>query len=307
MKKETKKILFKFLFLIIILAISYIYETYMEKEIQSNTKIEMREKTKPTINTTSEESFHIYFIDVGQADSILIENNKEYALIDAGNNEDGKKLVNYLKSLGINQFQYVIGTHAHEDHIGGMDDIINNFKINHYYMPDVITTTKTFEDILDSLKSNNITFETPEINSTFSLSNTTFKVLYVGNDKTDLNNTSIVLKAYYQNTSYLFMADAPSSIERIIIDKDIKSDVLKVGHHGSQYSTSAVFLKKVEPKYAIIEVGKENIYNHPKEITLKKLNKLGIKTYRTDIDGTIILTSNGNDITFQTEKTDTNG
>lgn len=298
MKKETKQIVKKVLFLLILIGISYIYQNYFIKDNVNDRKIEFRE-VEPTINIDDKE-FHIHFIDVGQAESILIESNKEYSLVDAGEYDDGTKLVNYFHSLGINSFKYVIGTHAHEDHIGGMPEIINNFYVEHFYMPDAVTTTRTFEDLLDALKKKKISFETPKIDSTFMMNNTKFTVLYIGKDTVDLNNTSIVLKVEYKNTSYLLMSDAPSTIEREILEKDLKSDVLKVGHHGSQYSTSAVFLKKVNPSLAVISVGKNNTYGHPKNITLKKLDKLNVKTYRTDLDGTIIFSSNGNNIDIQT-------
>ena len=306
MKKETKELIIKLLFIIIVTLATYIYQNYIESPNDAETEIELRKETKPTINTGIE-SFHIYFIDVGQGDSIVIENNKEYALIDAGNRDDGNKLVKYFKSIGITNFQYVIGTHAHEDHVGGMEKIIKSIPIKHFYMPESITTTKTYEDILDALAEKQIKYETPLIDSNFTMANTKFTVLSITQDTIDLNNTSIVLKVTYYNTSYLFMADAPSTIERQILEKNIKSDVLKIGHHGSQYSTSAVFLKKVDPEFAIISVGKDNPYDHPKNITLQKLNRLKIKTYRTDQQGTIILTSDGNKIEIETIKTDTNG
>ena len=246
-------------------------------------------------------------MDVGQADCILIRKNNRNILIDAGNNEDGDKLVNYFKENGIKKFDYVIGTHAHEDHIGGMNKIIDNFKINHFYMPDVVTTTKTFEDVLNSLEKNKVKFETPKIDSTFKVDDLKFIVLSITNNKEDLNDTSIVLKLTYENTSYLFMGDASSNIENNILDKDIESNVLKVGHHGSGYSSSAKFIKKVNPDYAIISVGKNNSYNHPKNVVIKKLERIGSTIYRTDKQGTIKVISDGNNIKIETIKTDTNG
>lgn len=307
--KDTLKKIGTFIIIIIIAGITYLIENDFKLPLlEEENKVEYRiEETTPTINQTVDGNFHIYYIDVGQADCILIENNKKYALIDAGNNEDGPKLVQYFNSLGITDFEYVIGTHAHEDHIGGMDDIINNYNIKHFYMPDVVTTTKTFEDIIDSLENKQYNFETPEIDSSFNLADSTFKVLYIGSESQDLNDTSIILKLTYHKTSYLFTGDTTSKIEKQILDKDLKSDVLKVAHHGSQYSNSAQFLKAVEAKYAIIEVGKNNEYNHPQSVVLNKLKKLNTKIYRTDKDGTIILTSDGENISFQTIKTDTNG
>lgn len=303
MNKSVKKQLTKALLVLIILVAGYFYTTYFDNK---NITKDVTTNVKQTINESSS-NLKIYFVDVGQADCILINDNNEYGLIDAGNNEDGEKIVKYFKDLGITKFKYVFGTHAHEDHIGGMDNIIENFQIEHFYMPDTITTTRTFEEVLDALEEKNIAFETPEEDENLTFSDTVFKVLHVGKDKRDLNDTSIVLKLTYKNTSYLFMGDATSSVEKDILDKDIKSDVLKVGHHGSQYSSTISFLKKVSPKYAIIEVGKNNSYNHPKEVTLKKLEDLGTKIYRTDEDGTIILTSDGENMSFETVKTDKNG
>lgn len=253
------------------------------------------------------EKLSIYFMDVGQADSIMIKLGNEYALIDAGNNADGSLLVDYFKSIGINKFEYVFGTHAHEDHIGGMDDIINNFEIDNFYMPDVITTTKTFEDVLDALDEQKVELDTPKIGDTFTLGDATINILYVGTDKSDLNNTSIVLRLDYKDTSYLFMGDATSVVEQEISKDNIEADVIKIGHHGSQYSSTESFIQKVNPTYAVISVGKNNSYNHPSDTIIKRLTDNNIKIYRTDIDGTIKIDSDGNYINFTTIITNTNG
>ena len=299
MKETTKKIL-EFIIVIVILVAAYYYEDIEEI---------IKEYNEDSISNviTSTDNLEIYYLDVGNADSILIRYHDNNVLIDAGNNEDGEKLVNYFKTIGVDKFKYVIGTHAHEDHIGGMDEVINNFKINHFYMPSTITTTKTFEDVIDSLEQNKVKFETPDIDYKFKIEDLVFKVIYVGDDKEDLNKTSIIIKMTYKETSYLFTGDTTSEIENQILDKDIESTVLKVAHHGSGYSSSAKFINRVHPKYAIIEVGKNNEYNHPKEIVLKKLTKVGAKIYRTDIDGTIHLISDGNNIEIEKIKTDTNG
>lgn len=249
----------------------------------------------------------VYFIDVGQADAIYIKDNDENMLIDAGNNTDGKLLVNYLKGLGVTSFKYVVGTHAHEDHIGGMDNIINNFKINTFYMPDAISTSKTFEDVLDALESNKVAFNTPKIGDTFNLKKAMFEVLSLGTDTSDLNDTSIVLKMTYNNTCTLFMGDASSAVEKNLLDKNINCDVLKVGHHGSKYSSSEAFIKAVKPTYGIIMVGKDNKYGHPTEKTLQTLQKYNVNIHRTDEEGTIIMKIKGDTISFESEKTDTNG
>lgn len=280
---------------IILVALVLCYQYY------TNSKVK---EVKPVGNI--EENLKIYFIDVGEADSTLIYNNGEYSLIDAGNNKDGKKLVNYFKSLGLTKFKYVITTHVHEDHIGGMDNIIREFPIEHFLIPNTKVDNLTYTEVIKELNNRNITIETPNIDDTFNMEEVNFKVLSVGNDLENLNDTSIVLKANYKNTNYLFMADATKNVEDQIINKDIKSNLIKISHHGSYDSTGLNFLEKVNPEYAVISVEKDNDYHFPHNVVLNNLNKLNIKLYRTDLDGTIIASSDGDNIIFNTEKTDTN-
>lgn len=274
----------------------------------SNATASINDSTKSDkIDAKVEGNLSVSFIDVGQADSVLIRNGNYNMLIDAGNNEDGEKLVNYFKSLGIEEFTYVFATHPHEDHIGGMDDIINNFKIDNYYMSNKLSTTKTFTDVLDALDGRNLKYTVPNKGDTLKLGDANIKVIYPGDDKSNINDSSIVLKIIYGKNSFLLTGDATSNVERKIYNEDIKSDVLKVAHHGSSYSSTDVFLDRVKPYYAVISVGKNNIYNHPSNKTLEKLNKRNIKVYRTDLDGTIVFISDGDNLSVQTLETDTNG
>lgn len=274
----------------------------------SNATASINDSTKSyKIDAKVKKNFSVSFIDVGQADSVLIRNGNYNMLIDAGNNEDGEKLVNYFKSLGIEEFTYVFATHPHEDHIGGMDDIINNFKIDNYYMSNKLSTTKTFMDVLDALDGRNLKYTVPNKGDTLKLGDANIKVIYPGDDKSNINDSSIVLKITYGKNSFLLTGDATSNVERKIYNEDIKSDVLKVAHHGSSYSSTDVFLDRVKPYYAVISVGKNNIYNHPSNKTLEKLNKRNIKVYRTDLDGTIVFTSDGENLSVKALKTDTNG
>lgn len=300
-KKDMEKLI-----VLVILLLSYAYTTFINTE-NKNQEGPIKERKTEDVIFADENTLNVYFIDVGQADSILLENKGHYMLIDAGNNEDGPKLVNYFNEQDIKEFDYVVGTHAHEDHIGGMDDIIKNFKIDNFYMPDAITTTKTFEDVLDALEETNVIFQTPKVNQTFNLQDTTITTLSVTADEKNLNDTSIVLKVKHGTNTFLFMGDASTKIEKNLLNKDIKSDVLKIGHHGSRYSTSLEFLKKVSPEYAVISVGENNTYKHPHEEILKRLEEQNIQIYRTDKQGTILAKSNGSIITFSTIKTDTNG
>ena len=300
MFKKTKSF-YKLIFLIIILLLAYFSDSLINKTNTTHN----REIIDQTINI-SNSNFQAYFVDVGQADCILIKSNNEYALVDAGNNLDETKLVNYFKNLGIKKFKYVFGTHAHEDHIGGIDAIINNFDVEHLYMPETKTNLRTYTDIIAALNNKNMTYEVPSIDTDLYLNKTLFKILYIGNDPDNINENSIVIKVIYQNISLLLTSDAPAETEYKIMEKDIKSDILKVSHHGSKDANSAKFLKKVNPKYSIIQVGKGNEYGFPKEVILNKLKYLKSTIYRTDEVGTIIASSDGNNIDINTIKTDTN-
>lgn len=300
-KKKKQKLPKGISILLIVVAIFY---SLYEKDIDKTFGLPVTETFQETENTNT---LDITYLDVGQADSILIQNKGHNMLIDAGNNEDGPLLVQYFKEQNINKFDYLITTHPHEDHIGGMDDIINNFDIEKIYMPDVTTTTKTFLDVLEAIEKKNMTYDVPNINQNFTLGNTLFQVIYTGNDKKNLNNSSIILKATFKNTSYLFTGDATSEVEKKILNKNIQATVLKVGHHGSKYSTTTDFLNKVNPKYAIISVGKNNSYNHPNQVTINKLEKKNIEIHRTDQEGSIFLKSDGKTINITSKKTNTNG
>jgi len=298
--KNINKSLNKIIIFLIILIVGVFF-----KDKVDNISFAFNEDDNQIVDTSN---FEIYYFDVGQADSIFIKNNDYTMLIDAGNNEDGNHLVNYLKNdIKLSNIDVVIGTHPHEDHIGGLDDVINGFDVGKIYLPDAISTSKTFEDLIDSIEKKSYKINVPIEDEVFELGDMNFKVLYSGSDESDLNNTSIVLKMNFGNTSYLFTGDATSKTEKKLLDKDIKADVLKVGHHGSSYSTSDTFLNKVNPKYAVIQVGDNNSYNHPTKETLDKLNKNGIKIYRTDIDGTIKLVSDGNNISFELIDTNLDG
>lgn len=300
--KKTKKVLKTILFLILIVLI-----TYYSDEINELINEEISKDNIGTIVNNKVNNLEVQFLDVGEAESILIRYQDKNILIDAGNNADGKKLVDYFNSLNITKFDYLIGTHAHEDHVGGMDDIINNYKINHFYMPSKLTTTKTFEDILDSLDKNNISFETPNKGKIIKLLDTKLKILSIDNDAEELNDTSIVIKMTYKNVSFLFTGDISSKVENALLSEDISSTVLKIAHHGSSYSSTYNFLEKTNPKYAVIEVGKNNSYNHPAKSVINRLNKLNIKTYRTDKNNTIVFKTDGNNIEINEIKTNTDG
>lgn len=252
-------------------------------------------------NAASKDKLIVHFLDVGQADSIFIElPNKETMLIDAGNNADDKFVVNYIKNLSYNKINYVVGTHPHEDHIGGLDTVINTFDIGNIYMPKVEHTTKTFEDVLLAVKNKNLKIKTGKVGVNI-VNNGDLKIDIIApvNDKyEDLNNYSAVVKITYKDNSFLFMGDA-EKLSEDELTADVKADVIKIGHHGSYTSTSEEFLKRVSPTYAVISVGKDNDYGHPHKETIDLLNNSNVKVYRTDIAGTIVIKSDGYNIDIE--------
>lgn len=236
-------------------------------------------------------NLRVYCLDVGQGDSILITNNNKTMLIDASTNEMGSRVVKYLNDLGIKKIDYLVGTHPHEDHIGGLDNVIKNFDIGTIYMPNVVVTTKTFEEVIDAISAKKLKVTSPKTGDKFTVGNAECEVMSIRNDKDDYNNCSIVIKMDFNNVSYLFTGDAEESVESS--RKWPHIDVLKVGHHGSNTSSSKKFLEQIKPEVALISVGQGNTYGHPTQATLKRLSNIGAKIYRTDENGTILLIEKG--------------
>jgi competence protein ComEC len=249
-------------------------------------------------NTQGKNLLLVHYIDVGQADSILIQVNNKNMLIDAGNRGDADAIVSYLQKQGVKKLDYVIATHPHEDHIGSMSDVIKKFPITEFYAPKKTSTTKTFENMINALNGKKIITSKAGVELNLG-ENIKAEFLAPNNDKyEEVNNFSAVLKLTYGDNKFLFMGDAENLSEGEILASsvDVSADVIKVGHHGSSTSSSKEFLDKVSPKIAIISVGKGNDYGHPHKETLEEFKKRGYTVYRTDIDGTIILQSDGKNI-----------
>jgi len=296
-------ILIAFIILIILSILGIEYEKIEELFYGTETVInKVTTVESQNVVLEGEDILQIHFFDVGQADSTLLISNNQTMLIDAGNNEDGELVVNNIKKLGIQKLDYVIGTHPHEDHIGGLDDVILNFDIGTIYMPKIQTNTKTFEDVLDVVESKNLKITTPKQGDIFNIGDAKCEIMLAGKDSKEeqenLNLSSIVIRTTYKEQSYLFMGDSEQENEKS--RSWIKTNVLKVGHHGSATSSSKGFLNQVLPQISIISVGKDNEYNHPHNEVINRLEKIGTLIYRTDEKGNILLESDGknNKISF---------
>lgn len=250
----------------------------------------------------------VHYIDVGQGDCILIQVNNKNLLIDSGPSSNRKELLDYLEKLNIKKLDYIIATHPHEDHIGNMDTIIRRYNIESFYSPKVTHSSTTFENMISSLVDKNLKINILNKGvSGIDLGKNTSVSVYspLENLYTDnLNDYSPIIKITFLNNSFLFTGDAEISTENTVLsqNKNLKCDILKVGHHGSSTSTSLDFLTAVNPSVAIISVGKNNSYGHPTTQTLSLLNSLNIKTIRTDINGTIIAISDGKNINIYNVK-----
>jgi competence protein ComEC len=268
----------------------------------SNTPTTPKENPTPVTPTAPSDALLIVsYIDVGQGDSILIQTpNNKNILIDAGTSSYGPKISNYLRSRGINKIDVLIATHPHADHIGGMSHIIENFNIGSIYMPNVASTTKTFENLLLTIQSKGLTIKTAKAGVLIEIDSAVTAQLIAPNSSkyNDVNQYSAVLKVTYNATSFIFTGDAGQLSEQEMLNSgyNLKADVLKVGHHGSSTSTTQAFLSAIAPKYAIITVGANNRYGHPNDLVLNRLADMGVTIYRTDLDGTIIISSDGRNI-----------
>jgi competence protein ComEC len=237
----------------------------------------------------------VHFIDVGQGDSIYIKTPSQNILIDGGNR--GNTALNYLRNQGVSSLDLMIGTHPHADHIGGLINVMQAIPVTEVIDPAVVHTTKTFEDYLDLIDQKDIKFSEGRAGMSRDLGGgTMMKILHpTAPSSSQLNDASVVVRLTFGEVSFLFTGDAEKGAEQAMLSRgvNLNSDILKVGHHGSRTSTTLPFLNAVSPSTAIIMCGKGNQYGHPHDETLSKLSGAGIDIYRTDLHGSIVITTDG--------------
>ena len=278
------------LILILILVLFYIFSPSFRTELSNLLELEGKKEYDLSKNAV------VHIIDVGQGDSILLQSGKYNVLIDAGPNSSEEKLVDYLGSLGINKLDCVVLTHPHEDHIGGADLVLESFGTDTLLMPDAISSSRAFENVLDAAEENGIGITVPERGDKFTLGELDFTVLAPDSKSyKEINDYSIVLKVEYGDTAFMLTGDAEALSEYEMIDhfgEDfLKCDLLKVGHHGSSSSSSKEFVRAVSPVFAAISCGVDNDYGHPHRETRALFDAEEIEYYRTDLDGTLVFVS----------------
>lgn len=286
-------------------------EEAVQEEPQENERVSDSETTSDAVESeeaetdsnqtdnqteASQGTLQVHFVDVGQgAAQVIITPNNKVMVIDGGNNDDEDDMVAYLNELGVKKVDILIGTHPDADHIGGIDAVIDSFDIGQIYMPKIQSNTQTFESVLQSIANKGLKVTTAQAGITLNLDPAVEAVMIAPlKQSDDSNEMSAVVRLSYGEQSFLFTGDAGVETEQELMASGatLQSNVLLVGHHGSKHSTSAAFVKAVQPTYGVIQVGKNN-YGHPEESVLSTLSAAGVQIYRTDTDGTIIFMTDG--------------
>ena len=254
-------------------------------------------------------TLEMHFIDVGQGDSTLITCDGESMLIDAGKNDQGTEIQSYLESKGITELKYVIGTHPDSDHIGGLDVILYKFGAEKVFMPDYSKDTKTYDDVVQIIKNKSLKRVQPAVGETYTLGSAEFTILGPAADASygsNANDYSVAIILTHGEKKFLLTGDAEEDAEADMLQNGIslKADVYKASHHGSKTASTEEFMEAVDPEYAIISCGEGNSYGHPHAEVLNRFRSMGIQVFRTDEQGTIVLESDGENITFNMSPSD---
>ena len=280
---------------------------YTAQNIPSIQAAEHTASVSQSANSSSREQkdlLTVTFLDVGQGDAAVLQCGGQSMMIDGGKAKASSYIYSWLKKNQISHLDVMVATHTDADHIGGLSGALNYAKVGTAYCPVTSGTTKTFQSFVKYLKKQGKSITVPKAGDEFSLGGAQVRILGPTDPQAEGNNSSIVLKVTFGDTSFLFTGDAEREEEQELLESgyDLESTVLKVGHHGSDTSTSYLFLRTVNPQYAVISVGADNTYGHPTEAVLSRLRDADVKTYRTDLQGTITAVSDGKKVTFQTER-----
>lgn len=267
------------------------------------------EKAAKAPDTSKPEgTLEVHYIDVGQGDATLIKCGSHAMLIDGGNNNKGTTVQLYLKKQGVESLDYVIGTHPDADHIGGLDVIVYKYNCDTVIMPDYEKDTKTYQELVDVIHDKNMKITYPVVGGQYALGEAKFTIIapnsnsYGGN----ANDYSVAILLEYGKNRFLFTGDAEETSEAEMLTNgiDISADVYKVAHHGSRSASTQEFLNAVHPKYAVISCGEGNSYGHPHAEVLNRLRSMGVEVFRTDEQGSIIASSDGENINWNCSATD---
>ena len=291
-KQQKKAVIRQLLIPIFLIIAALLYQPVMGV-------LQPQEKIEDTI--ADENELVVSYIDVGQGDATLISKGNFHMLIDAGKNERGTTVVEYLKKEKVDKLDILVGTHPDSDHIGGLDDVLENIPVDTVYLPEAKKETKTYQEVETALEQKGKQSQMPEIGKSYTYDgNIIIRFLGPLRDYKDANDNSLVVQLAYGRNRFLFMGDAEEEAEKDIIKQqyDLECDVLKVGHHGSYTATSDAFLQESNPVYAVISCGEGNSYGHPHAEVLAKLEDDDVQIYRTDTMGTVVATSDGENVAF---------
>ena len=305
--KSGRKKLLKGIITIVILVIA----TVLGVDITTTPTEEANNQNQENIVTQNVDGeLMLHMIDVGQADSFLLIQGNETALIDCGTRSTGKDVVDYLNSIGITKLDYVFGTHPHDDHMGGMYEVITNFEVGKVIIPEAKNaqiTTNWYAKLMKELKTGKYEVEYPEVGEVYNLGDATMKVIGpMGEPNDNINNYSTVLKVSFGEMDIIMTGDAETEVENVILQsgENIDAEILKLGHHGSDTSTSEEFLEAVSPQYGLISAKVGNKYKHPIKSTMEKLEENNVEVYRTDENGTVVAEITSNDVKFSCQPGD---
>lgn len=290
------------LFIILILLVSLCAGCSFSTAGEDNNEI-----PAATENTSvADGELQVHFIDVGQGDAIFIQApGGENILIDGGEKDTANQVMNLLDAQGVEKLDFIIATHPHSDHIGGLVTILKNYPVKHFYMPAVVHTTDTFDQLLDAVQQQGIKISGAKCGVEIPLKGVKAEFLAPNaEDYENLNDYSAVLKLTYGEQAFLFTGDAQelSENEMLANGQNLQASILKIGHHGSSSSSSAAFLQAVSPQIAVISCGLQNDYGHPHREVLQRLVEQDIQVLRTDLHGTITIKSNGKSITISVKE-----